>query len=428
MQKTIRIHNALTALLATFLLTQLVSTGYSQRAGSKDKGQILHWADRISPAASLVAIEDGLWQFQIQGKQDNERLSLEQIVRWGCSRGVLGRQAIWLSDGSWLAGEIQLDSQDRVQLQSKWLQLGPVPIKSIRALLLSPVSSLADWTLVQQAVQNFTGDSDSIWLRDRKQITGLVHLESLTTNSTAIEVTSANQRMKIPLEQISIVAFSPALHGPLPNDPMQLGLDDGSLLNSSLIKSIENRTEIVCLSGLKAQSLDFPDDFLSSIVYLSHPVQDNVVRLDQLKPASYKHIADSSLDFSLGINKDVYGQPLVTGSRRQAGYVFHGLAMHSSSQVAFRWDGSPGKLLAETQLAANSPATAEAVCKVLLARDGQLATVAEFTLNKQLTADPRQLLEVDVSKSQLVVLVVEKGTQSQFGDHVLWLDARIVKQ
>ncbi|MFO0939263.1 MAG: NPCBM/NEW2 domain-containing protein [Pirellulales bacterium] len=427
-----------------FLVTQLFSAGFAQKPGTnepgtnepgtkelgaKELGSVLHLADRVVPNAKLVSVQEAQWGFKIHGKEEPEQYKLAAITRWGSWRGVIGKQALWLSDGSWLVGEIQLDTKDQIQLQSRWLQIGSIPTKSIRAMLISPMASQADWIALQQSLLNYSGESDSVWLRDRKQVVGVIQTESLSSRSTMIEVSASNQSIKIPLDQVAVVAFSPTLHGPISNDPpVQIGLRDGTMLSGRSIKSANNQVEVMCQSGIKVQSLDFPDDFLSSIVYLSCPIQENVQRLDLLKPASYKHIPDSSLEFSLGVNKDVFGQPLITGSRRKAGMVFHGLAMHSSSQVAFRWDGSTAKLIAEAQLSATSPDNTQAVCKVLLARDGQLTTASEFTLSRRVEAEQIRLLEMDISKSQLIVLVVEKGTQSQFGDHVLWLDPRIVKQ
>lgn len=422
-----RTRQLLEILGSLLLLMQTTTVVFAQKSGAKETGSVLHLTDRIVSNSKLVTVEGSNWGFQVPGKVENELIKLGSITRWGNWRGVIGKQAIWMSDGSWLAGEIQLDTKDQVQLQSRWLQLGSIPTKSIRAMLISPTASLADWINIQQTLLNYSGESDSIWLRDRKQIVGIIQAESLVSSSNSVEILVANQPVAIPLEQISLIAFSPTLQGPIAYDPTeQIGLQDGTLMSCVSITSKDNRIQIVSQAGIKTQSLDFPDDFLSSITYLSHPTQQNVQRLDQLKPASFKHIADSTLEFSLGVNKDVYGQPLTSGSRRDSGIVFHGLAMHSSSQVAFRWDGSSAKLLAEVQLAANAPASTETICKVLLARDGQLATAKEFTLSKASEAESKQLLEIDIAKSQLIVLVVEKSTQSQFGDHVLWLDPRIV--
>jgi NPCBM/NEW2 domain len=156
---------------------------------------------------------------------------------------------------------------------------------------------------------------------------------------------------------------------------------------------------------------------------LSHSNITNVQQLDQLKPASYRHVSDNQLEYGLGIGRDVNGNPLQFGSRRQSGIAFRGVALHSSARAAYRWDGSPGKFLTEVQLAPTAGRLGSVICKVVLARGGNLQTVSEFSLRAG-DGVTSHLVDIDIDGAQLVVLVVEKADQGQVGDHVLWLDAR----
>lgn len=386
--------------------------------------KILHLPSQIHLDARPLEFKDNAWQFRI-GSTD-QTVRAEQILRWGNWRGVIGHQAVWLSDGSWLAGEIQFESKDRVQLQCKSLQSPTIPIPMLRAVLIQPVSSLADWQALNQALLSYSDENDSVWLRDRVRISCRIHPESIV-NQESLEITASNQRTKLDLDQVVALVFSSALHGPLSGEPaMTIGLDDGSLLFATGMSVTRDRFELKTQSGIDLASQDFPGDFVGSVSFLAQQQDEKVHRLDQLKPASYRHLPDNTLEFPLGVNKDVFGKSLVVGNRRKCGMIFHGLAVHSSAQVAYRWSGDSARLLSEVRFATNAPRDAHVNCKVLLARGGQLETAQEFQLVQ--TPDAFQLLDIDITNAQLVVLVVEKGKNSQFGDQVLWLDARIVEK
>ncbi len=134
------------------------------------------------------------------------------------------------------------------------------------------------------------------------------------------------------------------------------------------------------------------------------------------------------MNWPLGKNRDLLGRPLLQRTSDGVGIVDRGLATHSASQVAYRLDGKPAKFLAEVVMALPSEGAAEelgnAVCQVLLARNGKLQSAAKIQLDR--LQPQSQRVEVDLSDAQLLVLVTEQDDYSQFGDHILWLDARIV--
>jgi len=102
--------------------------------------------------------------------------------------------------------------------------------------------------------------------------------------------------------------------------------------------------------------------------------------------------------------------------------------MHSSSQVAYRLDGSEKRMLVEVQLAKPADGANEQLgsvnCQVMVARAGKLQQIADFHLDRS-RSDPH-FLDLDISGSQLLVLVTDQSDFAQYGDHVLWLDARIL--
>jgi hypothetical protein len=111
------------------------------------------------------------------------------------------------------------------------------------------------------------------------------------------------------------------------------------------------------------------------------------------------------------------------------GIIDRGLATHSSSQVAYRLDGNEKKFLSEVVLARPTDGADErlgsAACQVMLARAGKLQQVASFSLDRS-DSSPKPI-SVDISGAQLLVLVTEQADFDQYGDHVLWLEARIAR-
>jgi hypothetical protein len=149
--------------------------------------------------------------------------------------------------------------------------------------------------------------------------------------------------------------------------------------------------------------------------------------LSDLVPARYRHVSDSTLRWELGIDRDLFGAALHTDSS----LYLRGLASHSSSQIAYRWDGSPVRLLAEVTLAAAAPGSAAQLgsvdCQVLVARGGKLQSVHTFSLRRtaQGATQMVELIDLELRDAQLIVLVTDKSDYGQYGDHVLWLDARL---
>ena len=273
-----------------------------------------------------------------------------------------------------------------------------------------------------------------IWLRGKKQLIGLVRWPSGgLTLEDELRIDIRGESIQAAMVDVEAIALSPALHPPLKQESggKVIGLEDGSLLQVSKWKVLPNKVQLSLLSLNDIVTWDGQAEFASSVRYLSS-MPGGAVFLSSLEPASYRHITDSTLAWPLGRDRDLWGRPLMISHENSVGEVFHGLAMHSSSQVAYRWDRSAGRFLSEVRLAVPQPGSftelGDADCRVLLAREGKLVEVDAFHLNRRSEKSDYHTVDVDLSNAQLLVLVVEQGTLGQYGDHVLWLDARIVRE
>lgn len=381
---------------------------------------MLHLASRIVQDVRIVGLEDSNWKFTSAGEGSKE-FSSQQLVRWGSWRGAVDRPVVWLSDGSWITGEIDWSENQLLTVRNRWFQVPAIPIRSVRGIVLKPAASILEWVNLQHLLQGAQGEDDVVWLSDQRRLSGVVDWSSLA-GSDELKLSSTGQEVTVRLEEVVAIVASPALFGEPTTAAIQIGLSDGSLLNASDIKATDKQTKVTLQSTLALDSLDRTSDFVSAVTYLCASNIANVQQLDQLKPAKYSYVSDSQLEFNLGVGRDVYGNLMQIGSQRRAGLVFSGLALHSSAQATYRWNRSPGRFLAEVRLAESENRLGNVICKVLLVRGGKIETATEFPLSAR-NAQP-QVVDVDLLDAQLVVLVVEKAEQGQFGDHVLWLDAR----
>lgn len=405
----------------------------------------LHLDDRIQPAAKLVGFQDDQWQFNPVAEQAEQADSAGNArvwtrpLRWGQWRGIVGRQAVWMSDDSWLVGSIEFADAGYLRLEHRWLQIPSIPLKSIRGLIYTPSASIYDWLELKNEMQSVSGENDVVWLRGRNQLAGVIDLQSLSPTSSRIKMRVDGETVDLPIEDLVALVFSPILNVRTTIQPKaRIGLEDGTLLCISQLRSFQDRFQCELPSVTVVSSLDTSRQFLNAVTYLQYSAPSSVQRLDGLDFAAYRHLSENSLQFDLGVNQDVFGQPLMLGKRRNFGIVHHGLAIHSTAQAAYRWDQSPAKFLAEVRLSVEDgiqnegQVPREVKCKILLARGGKLETAMEFNLVQHATAlqgldVEHQMVDVDVSGAQLIALVVESGRFGNYGGHTLWLDSRITR-
>ncbi len=390
--------------------------------------QTLHTLDGIQRDVKLRGIDSsGTWSFEVASQQ--AKLSAERIVRWGAWSGVLNDQAVWLSDDSFVCGQVDMNATG-VVLTNDWLQVPTLAWNAVRGLVVAPPRTLDNWLALQTQMQASSGEEDTVWLVDGRRLSGIVRVDSSrdAQGEQTIHVDSAGQSIPLRLSAIQAIVFSPALLGPVREHrgATQLCLVDGSRLWTMQVNSSPTGVRLTLDSGLQLQSIDDSSAFVGSISGIARPTAMTTF-LSDLAPARYRHLSDSTLHWELGTDRDVMGAALHT----EHSIFLRGLATHSSSQVAYRWDGSPVRLLAEATLAAAPPGSAQRLgsvaCQVLVARGGELQTVLSFSMQRATegTAQPIEMLELDLQDAKLIVLVTDKADYGQYGDHILWLDARL---
>ena len=415
----------------------------------------LQLANKAIPDARLVDLNDKGWVVETA---TNNRLQVAEVVRWGSWPGLTRQQAVWLSDGSWLAGELRVAPGPQVMVESDWFDIPPVDMSLVRGLVINPPASLHEWLKLQQQMQAVEGRQDVLWLLNKQRVSGIVRWETADANvlddQELVLEGNNNQSVTIPWDTIQAIVLSPTLLGPVPPQPANsLGLSDGSLLHYERIELQQRSPVLVLPSGVRLSAVASLPEWLGAIRYVAgRPA--GVRFLSEFEPASYRQASDNLLTWELGEDVDCYGQPLVSRpgsvvpagedtSRRSnkenerkvavpsgpAGVVAKGLALHGPAQVAYRLPPGSKRFLAQAVLAEPHPQTTipfgHAVCSVLLARNGKLEKVLEFELSRDESGSSQRLVDIDLTGAQLLVLLVENGKFASLGDQALWLDARL---
>lgn len=393
------------------------------------KAQQLHLAKEIVPSAELQRVTPEGWRFTAAGRS----ITAPEVVRWGAWPGILRNQAVWLSDGSWLAGELQFQGGETLNVRSDWLSIPPIDLAMVRGMVINPPASLSKWVELQQQMSAAEGGRDVVWLLNKQRIAGVIRWgEAQQENQYLVLDSGSPPTTRIDLQEVQAIVLSPTLAGKIPEPPPRnLGLVDGSLLRVDRFAVKQRHVELQLPSGLAIRSLDAPAEWTAAVRYMAG-APDGIRFLSDLQPVRYRSVSETKLTWELGVDRDVLGKPLTWNG----GIVAKGLALHSSSQVAYRWEGGGGRFLAQVVLAPADPqATAplgSVTCRVLVARAGKLETAHEVKLERRASpptvAPAEQRVDIDITGTQLIVLIVEKNDYGQYGDQVFWLDARITRR
>lgn len=402
----------------------------------------LHTARQAYRDARLTNIEStGTLVFAFQGQP----LSVEarEIVRWSSDRTTTPGSSAALEDGSWLAGQLQWPSDRKMRIVSKWFEPVERELDSLRAVLVNSSPGWPETQSRQSQMLQVTGSHDVLWKRNSESQSGLSASGIVTVQiKKSIDATSPDRAVwnfrsqpgGAPVEMVQAdvtgVSFSPILRRTTPPCPdcITVHLIDGSrLLVREVKRRDDGRVECRLASGLTLVSLDEADQFVDAIAQITAQ-PDGITWLTDTEPARYRLLeSDSRVPWPLGRNQDLFGKRLFD---RQGQSIDRALVIHSPAQVAYRWDGKAAKLHSTLELisASSEQQTTDSYgsiqAEVLVARNGQL--VSAWQSETLRTGQSPLTVEVDVSGSQLIVLLVDQADLGTTGDHAMWRDVRIV--
>lgn len=432
---------------ATFITTRSVlylawvvglvlGTGPLQSQGITSSWPTLDLADRWIEDAQLQDVNsEGQLSYQTQA--GIESIELGRVVRWERGRPARRSSLLWLGDGTWLAGELDWPSSERVRLKSDWFQPVQFELSELRGIIFKPPLDSVDFAELQRRMSSVSGADDVVWNRKSEELTGVLSLRMRASPnaslplvaSWSLQPTGAVESTPLNLDSLQAIVLSPVLRAPLApvEHPVMIELTDGSQLMHvhALERKADGSVSILLADQSRLQSIDSASEFVESCVRIQGE-PEGVVWLSTVTPARYRFLSEQSiLAWPLGRDQDLFGRAISVGRQPVA----RGLTIHAPAQVAYRWDGSPAKFLAEVSLLALdsdlSPLPGSADCKVLVARDGALVEVCKTPTLR--APSPAVRVQVDLTGAQLLVLIVEESDQGTVGDHVLWREPRIVQ-
>ena len=147
----------------------------------------------------------------------------------------------------------------------------------------------------------------------------------------------------------------------------------------------------------------------------------SVAYLSELPAPSYKQVPFSSLEWPLGIDRNVLGGRLRCSERVH----LRGLGMHSASRVAFDLKGEQ-RFEAQFALDDRSKSRGSVIGKVLLETEpGQWVAAWESPVVRG--GDAPLSLSIPLKGARRLALLVEFADRGDEWDHANWLDARLVR-
>ncbi|GAB5405967.1 MAG: hypothetical protein Aurels2KO_41980 [Aureliella sp.] len=392
------------------------------------------------PDTSLSAIsEHGQLTFRSAGNAAPTEISTEELVSWGAWQPAYTTPTVWTAGGSWIAGELSFSGQ-HTTVQPAWSTSVDIPLTQVGGFLLrAPANPNQRRELIGEMLTS-KGSRDLVWLASGQKLSGLLKIES-STQGIQFVLSNGNQSVSMAAEEIRAVVFSPELVAPpKPADlPSVIGLSDGSMICVS-----ELAEALASLSSRQPRSLNTSGGFRFAIardqvgtmprINLIAASSADCLRLSQMVPASYKYSSDTLTDWPLGKNTDVHQKLLSAGRGIQP----RGLAMHATSQAAFRIDEDCERFITEVTLSGVPPASSSSrsslpkqselgsvTCEVLVARNGKLEQLANVELSS--AANRRAQINVVCRGSRLLVLVVREADKGNYGDEVYWNEARLIR-
>ena len=397
---------------------------------------------RSEPFAGKLVGVDPEWNISLAAEGKERVLALADLALWGSYRDASTGPQLLLADGSVVVADVlDLGAENATLGDASGLgrilwNESTIPLSQLTAILYQPSADPLERDKQLDKLTSGDRKEDQVWLTSGQVIAGrIVSLPKYgrflpPAPPPQAEVIKLSRRgvgepILIPLANVSAVAFSAAQSPPAKARPAaRLGMKEGSLLSARKIAAEKDQITIELHGGgvLKAFK-ETGDDAAPTFwdhVSLLQTNSTNVVYLSDL-PASYKHIPFTSLEWPLGVDRNLLG-----GRLRSCEKVYlRGLAMHSASRVAFDLKGEQ-RFEAQFALDDQAATRGSVIGKVLLETEPAKWTTAwESPIVRG--GDAPLSLAIPLKGARRLALLVEFADRGDEGDHANWLNARLVR-
>lgn len=394
-----------------------------------------------------------LWQ---QGKWEAKTMQgedvMSRLVQWGRLTERL-KPTMFLTHGEVVINLLRLDEQT-VQVGRDPYSFSQRPLWAEQTFSRTHVRGIVlQWPAEQQAQDQLrvalveSAETDRVWFGDGEFLDGRV-IESLGEESRLEEVrVSRNGReISIPVRRIAAIRFAsqkadavsrddpappPVENGDSASDGAtistggkarwQIGFQDGSFLAVVAVTEADN-TVVLALPG--AVRVRIPAaTFRRSICFL-RPQRDDVVWLGDRKPLDVRHLAFFTGEWRLARNTNLWGGRL----REPSQWHDRGLAMHSTTRVAYELDGSDATFQARLALdmSAGQRGSVRYFVFARAAVDAPWDEVYQSSIIRG--SDAPTDISVALGKAKQLALIVEFADEGDVLDRACWFAARLVQK
>ncbi len=366
------------------------------------------------------ASADGVLQFTLPGQAEPRSLKKSDLVRWGEWRKVqLGAQVL-LHDGSFLVADVLSVTDTHLTADSiNGLGENKLPSAAVRAIVLQPLR----WKVEKPtpAKEGSTAESTLVLANGDRRAGNLAGWQSGTVLWQAGE-----QTLRIPLSSVVAVEFqkpvsldAPAESIPKTRDDKKywIGFSDGSRVLATQFQSDKLSWKIKLAAGGQI------DAELDSLVALQPLNSGRADYLSDLPAAGYKSIPWLTTAWDYTRDRNVTGGELRVGGS----LALKGLGMHSASRLTYDLDKKYTRFAARVGIDDSTGGRGHALARVYGDRgDGKWELLTETPALRG--GAPAVLLAADLTGMQRLALVVDFAGDGDAGDHLDWLDARVIRK
>ncbi len=302
---------------------------------------------------------------------------------------------------------------ERLSFLSPWLDDGKtvrVSLSSVALVWRTAPESAEDAFAFRRRLLEAKRRRDAVVLRNGDVIEGVLS----QIDAKHVELDVNRKSLKVDRSQAAILATSTFLSSTTkPKETFAAAvLADGSRV--SLRSATSDGKDLSGTTFLGA-SFKAPLDRLVSLDLLQGPA----LYLSEVTPAKYQHTPYLGVGWPLGVNASVTGRAL----RLADGVHDRGLGMHSAARVSYALP--PGMRFFEARVGLDEVEGRMGSVRVRVLVDGK---EVDLGLKRDLRHGDAPLeVRVDVKGGRELMLVVDFGEGGDVGDHVNWVDARLLR-
>lgn len=441
------------ALLLAILLSACPNRAASAQAVSRSG--VLRQLDGKTRSARVLSV-DADWQVEFEGEK-NKRFQLgpKQMVLWGRQVEATSPTAI-LVDGSIVAGDLLQLNKERLSIgidfanfsqRSVW-QPTDIPLTAIRGVIVHPAADLATRDQLRLWLQDARARTDRVRLVNGDELQGGVigvqepmapasdeDIDDAETPPMAeddeptrvLAIQAGAREATAPMSVIRAIAFNPAtaqrtLTPGADATIVRLAFRDGSSVNARRIEVGNTLVKVTTVGGVELTTSK--TRFIRQLDMLQHVRSPHFQYLSDLKPIGYRHIPFLTTAWSKpGVDANLRGGVL----RADGGWSVKGLAMHSTSRLAFNLEKPYAYLDAELAIDQLADEAGSVTFRVYVDRgDGKFKSAFSSDLIRG--GQPSQSVRVDIRDATRLALIVDFADRGDAGDHANWLSVRLIQE